>query len=358
MIEINGYPVYGKDSSPQITSTFFGLIGTGIFIIIFIIAMIFIRPAEKRPKYKEVQIVLDTSAVPVPDDVPVPVEKTETVPEKVQINNNEEKKEQKIDVKEVETEQKTVTKKPQNIKTKTHKTETPKVQPKKVEPKKEVIEEPVEYALDPMEAFAQQTAKAPKKEFDWDSGFGDESTVSNSSSSSDKVISGGNSFSGSAGKAASDDSQKITSSAINNSKNNYESSGSTASESLANIRNTKFVSTDVAGVASNTTVKSGKSADGKVYIEMTDGRPRALLKPSSPKISLSEEAASKIDSSRTVTISFRVLAQGNVSEITITPAASLPPIVQEEIKNQLNKWIFESADYDGTAKFEYNIVKK
>lgn len=360
MIEINGYPVFGKDSSPHITSAFLGLIGTFVFFIFFILAVIFVKPAEKYKKYKEVQIVLDTAFVPVPvekkADEKKPVEKTVEQPVK---QTMEKPVEQPIKQNVKDAEEKNVEK---TIK---QPVEKPAKQPVKKTEKQQTeksVKQPIqhevqEYALDPMEAFAQQTAKTPKKDFDWDSGFGDSGTVNSSSGSNTKVSSSGNSFSGSAGTTADTDSQRTTSSEIKNNsvKNNVSENTGAA---IKDIRNTKYISSEVGGVASQTTVKSGKSSDGKVFIEMTNGEPRALLKPESPKIILSEEAASLIDSSRSVTINFRVLRDGNVSEISITPAASLPQLVKKEIKDQLGQWIFESADYDATAKFEYNIVKK
>ena len=93
-------------------------------------------------------------------------------------------------------------------------------------------------------------------------------------------------------------------------------------------------------------------------MEMSNGRSRALISPASPVINLSAQAAATIDTSKIVTINFKVLEAGNVTEIKITPESILTSIVREEIKAQISKWLFEADAYTATATFEYKIVKK
>ena len=110
----------------------------------------------------------------------------------------------------------------------------------------------------------------------------------------------------------------------------------------------------------STNVKSKTSGSGKIEMQMSNGRSRALISPAKPVINLSAQAASTIDSSITVTIKFRVVEAGNVprAEISITPESTLHQLVRDEIRNQISTWRFEPADYAATATFEYKIVKQ
>ena len=58
MTKFKGTPLFGQDSSPQNTSNILALIGTALLWLTFLICAIFIKPSVKKPKYKEVQIVL------------------------------------------------------------------------------------------------------------------------------------------------------------------------------------------------------------------------------------------------------------------------------------------------------------
>ena len=102
------------------------------------------------------------------------------------------------------------------------------------------------------------------------------------------------------------------------------------------------------------------SPDGKTSLAMNDGTARILLEPKSPKISLTDRAASTIDSSHTeLRITFTVNADGRVpvNEIMI-PKSKVSLIVQQEIAAQISQWRFQSASRAGTATFVYIIEKR
>ena len=208
-----------------------------------------------------------------------------------------------------------------------------------------------------MEAFAAQTKQQPKKEVDWDAMFADDEPEETQTTHSKTVQNNEPAFSGSAGTAASVDSAKVTSSS-SAADTKTQGASTTTSKSLEGIRNSTFKGNAANGVQSETLVKTKASGSGKVEMEMSNGRSRALIIPASPVINLSPQAAATIDASITVSISFKVNEQGNVSGITISPAAAFRTIVKQEITAQLLDWIFEPADYSATATFEYKIVKK
>lgn len=375
MTRFKNTPLFGQDSVPQHTSNVFGLAGTIIFWLLFLLLSIVIKPAPKKPKYKEVQIVLSSTPVkekakeapapaepaaapapvadtPASEPVPTPAVSQPPAPKKTEPKKNvAEPKKPASQPKPAEPKKTATQPKPAPAKPKT----TPS--PKAVEPVKEI-----EYAEDPMEAFNKQVAKAPKKEFDW-SQFDDEPAAETSSSASSAVKPQPveSSFSGSAGTTTQTASnQRMTSSSSSTNKVQSQEASASTSTALGKISNTTFTGKAVAGVQSQASVKAATSGSGKVMVEMTDGTQRALLEPAQPIINLSEEAAELIDGSKTVSIQLKVVESGNVprGDIIITPAAILPEAVRLEIYNQISKWRFEAADFTSNAKFEYKIVKK
>ena len=367
MIIYKGKPLLGEDSSVSNTSEFFAIAGTILFWLIFLIFSFVIKPQPKK-QYKEVQIVLSSTPVlqkteeapapaeaasasaasassevveeaPAPALAPEPVQKTVEKPaaKKTEIQKPKAQTQQKKETPKSQTTQKT----------------TAKTAPA---PQK-TVSEPVEYAVDPMEAFAAQTAKKQKQDFDWSQFDDDDATESSTTTQTRTVQNNTPAFSGSAGTAAAADSSKVTSSSSNNSSKSDTASSSTSS-ALQGIKNSTFKGNAANGVQSETSAKTKTSGSGKVEMAMSNGRSRALLYPEKPVINLSASAAATIDASITVSISFRVNEKGNVSGVTISPSSAFKDIVKHEITEQLLDWIFEPADYTATATFEYTIVKK
>lgn len=348
MTKFKGTPIFGPDSSPANSSQILSLIVTSIFWLIFLICMLIIKPKDKQPKFKEVQIVLSSTPIEKKaTEAPAPAAPA-PAPAATQTKADTPAEPPAPKVEKVQ-EQKTAPKKAEQ-----------KPAPKKTETKKAPSKpaEPVTYAEDPMEAFNKQTAAKPKKSFDW-SQFDDEPTPTQTTSSTQNYVDNSTPvFEGSAATAATSNS-KITSKSIESSSSNQSSSTST-SNALGKISNTKFVGSANTSVETESTVNTQRvSGTGKVLMETSTGL-RALLDPAEPIINLSEEAASTIDGSRKVTIQFKVVESGNVprADITITPASILSDIVKNEIISQISKWRFEADTQISIAKFEYKIVKK
>lgn len=351
MIEYKGTPLFGEGSSVSHTSEFFAISGTVLFWLLFLIFSFVIKPQPKK-KYKEVQIVLSSTPVVQKSEVaPAPAEAASAQSEPAQ---TQPVVETPAPAPKAEPVQKTV--------------ETPKpktqTQPKSSSAAKpapapqQTMSEPIEYAVDPMEAFAAQTAKKKKQDFDW-SQFDDDEPVETTTSTQSRTVQNNEpAFSGSAGTAATEDSSKVTSTSSSTGSKSDTASSST-SNALLEIKNSTFKGNAANGVQSETSAKTKTSGTGKVEMEMSNGRSRALLYPEKPAINLSAPAAATIDKSTpAVSVTFKVLESGNVIEIKITPESVLSQIVRDEIKNQISKWRFEPADYIATATFEYKIVKK
>lgn len=343
MINYRGTPLFGEGSSVSHTSEFFAISGTILFWLIFMIFAFVIKPQPEKPKYKEVQIVLSSTPV---------VQKKEESPAPAEAASAAAAASAKSEVSPVQPAVETPKPSPK-------KTEAPKPQPtqKQAPAQQKSVSEPIEYAVDPMEAFAKQTAQKPKKDFDWSQFDDDEMEETSTSDQVRTVHSNEPAFSGSAGTAASTESAKVTSTSSSNNSKSQNASTSTL-QSLEGIRNSSFRGNAANGVQSETSAKTKTSGTGKVEMEMSNGRSRALISPASPVINLSAQAAATIDTSKTVTINFKVLEAGNVTEIKITPESILTSIVRDEIKAQISKWLFEAADYTATANFEYKIIKR
>ena len=369
--DFKGTPLVGQDSISQNTSNFLAIAGTILFWLILLIVLLFAKPIEKKPKYKEVQIVLSSTPTVKKEEAPAPAEAASSAASKTDITQSEPVEvPAPVQPTPVVEKAQPVTEKKSMEKAPAHKPVEKKPEPKpvqKTEAKPAVtkttpaVTEPVEeYAVDPMEAFARQTQKKTKKEFDW-SMFDDEAAeeVSSSSEPVKKIQNNEPLFSGSAAAAAESSSQTVTSSSSTSKSVNNTASSSTSS-ALANIANSSFSGKAANGVESETNVKSAVSGNGKVMLEMSNGSSRALLDPAKPVVNLSEAAASTIDGSRTVKIRFRVVEAGNVprGEIRITPESVLTDLVRNEIFDQLSRWRFEPADYSAFAEFDYKIVKR
>ena len=212
MINYRGRPLFGEDSSPHNTSEFMALGGTLLFCILFLLSMIFVKPFPQKPKYKEVQIVLSSTpivketeanpapAAAAPASAPAPVAEPAPVVEKAALKTEQKTaveqkvveapkpkaqpkpaEPKKVEPKKTETVQKTQPK-PKAETPKTAPAPAPKPAPTPAPAPAPVQEEPVQLYQDPMEAFAQQTKKQPKQEFNWDM-FDDEASEVTSSSS-------------------------------------------------------------------------------------------------------------------------------------------------------------------------------
>ena len=391
-------PLFGQDSSPQHTSNILALIGTLTFWLFFLICMIFIKPKPQKPKFKEIQIVLSQDFTtqkttptkedksenqkesskmqeaqkneviekPVQNEVPQnqTPQVTETVTKAPETknavpNNTEPKTVQKTQAESKPAEQKA----PENTKPKT----APITESKPVQKTESVQNaEPVEYAKSVEELMAEQmNSKKKTNDFNWDMFEDDmnediqDNVYTQFQNNSVETLK--STFSGEAGVAAEQNVSSIKSETVQKEKNasTQKTSNSTAN-ALAKISNTSFKGKVENGIVGQTEVQTETYQDGHVKLKMSNGNTRALLEPTQPVINLSQNAASTIDGSRTVTIRFKVVESGNVpqNEIQITPASILTEIVKSEIIEQISRWRFEAADYIAFAEFDYKIVKQ
>lgn len=361
MTRFKGTPLFGQDSSPHHTSTVLGGAGTLLFWIIFSIVMACIKPQEQKPAYKEVQIVLASTPVEQPDTEENEIIEAAQEPQQMaEVPQNDaaqtlpSPQESASKVEEAPSAVKTPS--PSSEKKQTSESK-PVSKPKQSEKPKE----PVKTYDDPMEAFNKQIASTNKKTFDW-SQFDDASSTEDNSQPQSQSQNGPEDiplFSGTAGKSASSESNKIESKENTEDKKGTSSSAETKN-ALNQIASTKtYTKTAGNGVKSVSEVTTSKSADGKVLIQMANGKSRALLDPLVPAIELSPEAAKTIDSDKKFEISFTVASDGNVIPGSINiPSALISSIALNEIKNQIAEWVFEPANYTSQAKFTYQIIKK
>lgn len=99
---------------------------------------------------------------------------------------------------------------------------------------------------------------------------------------------------------------------------------------------------------------------GGTGLELAGGGTRLLLEPAQPVIHISQESRRYIPGSLEVTISLTVSPEGLVlpGSVKITPESLIHPQVQGEIRAQIGKWRFQSAEGSGQVSFKYNIIKK
>lgn len=399
--KFNSFVETHTDDKTQANALKTAVVGTGILWLILVVLMSVCPGFRKPERYKTISIMLE----PVSESISEKSEKLNPAAEKIENANakeaaapaNIEKAVEKQSepakpvqkpaeqIKKQETAKKadnpaakTVEKpaksaepvkpaesKPENSKAAPAKTvEQPKAAPKVPEtttapaPKKAKIK--YKKSLDEL-MEEQMGASAKQKAFD-DSMFDDVVAETNTSSQSVSKnvnrMDNSSALSGSAAVAADSTSGSVSATADRAEKPSSASSATSAM--LSKISAAQYSTTIGNGLSSKSDVKVAQSTDGKLAIELSDGSARVLLEPLKPVIIISEENGKRIDSSRQVVISFRILAAGNVpfSGITITPSSALPEEIQSEIKDQVSTWRFAPASSDGQAKFEYSIIKR
>ena len=369
-IQYKGTPVFGRDSNPQNTSEFVAIAGTVLFWLIVLLFFIFAKPFAKKPEFKTVQIVLSSTPV-------AKTEKKESAASSAAAKKAEstEKKIEKQDLKTVKAEAAASKTKTENKpKTETPKiADTPKKAPEKpankapskpAESKKAAAPAktpapaaPVEYARSVEDLMAEQmsTTKKSASDFNWDA-FSDSDDGASSSVSQPQKVAAASTTGGSAAKVSqSTDTGVVSQTERDGSVSETASSNTTGK--LSGVRNAKFIGN--AGTSHSSELTAGVSnGSGKNQFAMTDGSSRGLLEPADPRIDLSEQAASLIDSTINVTIFIEVQPSGNVTSVDFNPSSIVPPLVQSEIRAQLvGKWRFERADYSSMGKFQYTIKK-
>ena len=399
--KFNSFVETHTDDKTQANALKTAVVGTGILWLILVVLMSVCPGFRKPERYKTISIMLE----PVSESISEKSEKLNPAAEKIENANAKEaaapanikkavekqsepaKPVQKPaeQIKKQETAKKadnpaakTVEKpaksaepvkpaesKPENSKAAPAKTvEQPKAAPKVPEtttapaPKKAKIK--YKKSLDEL-MEEQMGASAKQKAFDesmFDDVVAETNTSSQSVSKNVNRMDSSSALSGSAAVAADSASGSVSATADRAEKPSSASSATSAM--LSKISAAQYSTTIGNGLSSKSDVKVAQSTDGKLAIELSDGSARVLLEPLKPVIIISEENGKRIDSSRQVVISFKILAAGNVpfSGITITPSSALPEEIQSEIKDQVSTWRFAPASSDGQAKFEYSIIKR
>lgn len=372
MTRFKNLPLFGPDSSPQNTSEKLGLIGTAVVWLILTICFAVIKPAQKTQKYKEVQIVLsNTPAEKRAEEAPAPAapapapSAAETVASEVV-----EAAAPVVESKPAPVETPKPVEKKAEPKPAAKAVEKPKTEPKKTESKpaeakpaaKPVAKkepEPVQTYKSVEELMEEQfTAKKTARTADDVFAQMDADSDYEETTSTQKVVQNTTpAFSGSAATATKASKEPVKSAST--AKTTNQNTSNATSNALGKITNAKFFGTASSSVDTEANVQTTASGNGKVAMVMSNGSSRVLLEPAKPIINLTEQAAATIDGSRKVSITFTVRESGNVprGEISITPESILSEIVRKEIRDQISKWRFESADYISTAVFEYKIVK-
>lgn len=329
--------------------------GTAVVWFLLLIFFAFAPGVQKKEEFKTIQITLD-----------VPQEKTEV--QKTDIASQEtaaSKKTQTSPAKSDAAQSAPASQKKPSVqqpaKTAQKQAASPKTSsPAPVEAKSAPAKAKITYKKSVDELLAEQSGSAKSAQWD-DSVFGDDTAAVSSSSTTNstavnKGVSGTSALSGTAASAALDTGKAVakTDSAVKT------AATSATQNALGKIAAATYTMSAGNGVSSSAKVNVEKNGDGSVAVSMTDGSSRILLDPKKPVIFISDENAALIDSSRTVTVSFKVLAGGNVplSGIVISPSSLLPIQIQSEIREQISQWRFKPASSDGQARFEYSIIKK
>ena len=329
--------------------------GTAVVWFLLLIFFAFAPGVQKKEEFKTIQITLD-----VPQEKPE-VQKTDIASQETAASKKTQTSPAKSDAAQSAPASQKKPSVQQPAKTAQKQAASPKTSsPAPVEAKSAPAKAKITYKKSVDELLAEQSGSAKSAQWD-DSVFGDDTAAVSSSSTTNstavnKGVSGTSALSGTAASAALDTGKAVakTDSAVKT------AATSATQNALGKIAAATYTMSAGNGVSSSAKVNVEKKGDGSVAVSMTDGSSRILLDPKKPVIFISDENAALIDSSRTVTVSFKVLAGGNVplSGIVISPSSLLPIQIQSEIRKQISQWRFKPASSDGQARFEYSIIKK
>lgn len=198
---------------------------------------------------------------------------------------------------------------------------------------------------------ASETASATAPELE-----GSTAVVQNPQAKPVRASSGGRKAAGAQGAASAETSRAlgdIAGAAGKGSVARTDSSGASSASGGAG-------QTGSARAGTATTTSSGSQGAGAVSTVSSlafEGTPRRLLYPASPAITLPESLARTVDSNRSVTVSFTVLADGSVPSalVRFTPQAALSSEIRDYLSKEFSRWRFEKSAQDGQARFLYSI---
>lgn len=334
-----------------------GLCGTGIFWLILLILLAVLPAASNKPKYKVVQIMLSAPAAekqsqPAQTKAEPAQEKTQPAPAEPQAKQAAESEKSAAKKTPAKTQSAPATAKPAPAKNAPSK---PAPAPAPAKPKSQPVKEaaPVEYARDMSDGvdFNKPVEKKRTNADDVWAMFEAETSSSEDNQTVNKVLSE-NTFSGSAGQV--DNTSGGAKSTESRSGKTSAASSSATNKTLQSIEGThgsEISKVEKQGASvSHAQVNSGD-------FTWAEGKIRNLWYPASPEIKFAE--GNEPSMNMEVKIHFTVTPNGNVISIEFPGRASLlTASQQEEIKKQISKWQFDSADYQSEADFILKIVIK
>ena len=215
---------------------------------------------------------------------------------------------------------------------------------KKSQPVKQHVQEAkkanIKYGKSVDELLEAQNSVSKKKTFDWDSMDFSENTNFSSSVPKSNVqkLDNSSSFSGTAGTKTVSDGR--VSSETQKSSAGSDVSSKTLSQ-LGAISKSEYSSVAAAGLES---VAKGinQHLSGKYSMSMQDGSSRILLYPDEPRLKISEENSRTIDSTRNLTITLKILADGTVplGGVSFSPASAIDSAVDSDMAffQRIDRW--------------------
>lgn len=316
------------------------------------------------PEYKEIQIVLDSTPV-----VEQPVEEQSAVAEQESVVAEPvEAPELPNPVEKPVAEAKVESPKAQPSAVKPKAASQPKTQTNttKTDPSKKVDFDNMQYSTDMETAINNQfNNKTSKTQFRDDLFSDDDNSYQENTPQTNIKV---NEKSGAFGEAAlkSDDKSIGAKGSERKDNSDVQSPSDDTQKALKNIANATPYSKSIGNIESTVMAQTTKK-QGYVNMSLSDGSTRALLEPLTPSIELSPDAAKAIENTITVRIKFYVSKDGNVQSGKISilyqnsdnsAESLLPPIVRNEIFDQLRTWLFEPGNTEAYAIFELTIKRK
>ncbi len=368
--QIEKYIKNYSDDKTQNQAMRLALLFTLIIWLTLFVILAFSPGLNQKKKYKTVQITLALVEKIKPEEkIAGNTKKTEEQKQSETAKKTENVKQTQTEKKSQDAKPKTSSVQKTNSDSAPKKTENSQSTQKKVEKNadsaKPAASEPkkanIKYAKTVEQLLEEQNSVSKNKNFDWDSMDFTENTNSsgsgkNNSEQNTQKLNSSDALSGTAG-TKTDVGGRISSETQKTSAGTNASSSTLAR--LGEISKSEFSSTAAAGLD---TVAKGinQHSSGKYSMSMLDGSARILVYPDEPRLKISEENSKTIDSTRNLTITMKILADGTVplGGVSFSPASAIDSAVRSELAAQIQTWRFSSASSDGQAGFYYSIIKR
>lgn len=348
-------PIFGKDSEPHSSSRLLSFCTTVFVWILFFVITILVFPSkEKKPEYEIVRIQLAPKKVE-PEPIIEEIDLSKNFNQNQLLEPLLQELPKFAEAPAIPQKTQTLQKTASSAKTIESSKTTQKIPNNKSTQYNAKKQQSQNYSTIEEQLNAQ--LNGTKKAAVWDESKFSTPINSTSSSSKPSTVNEDSSFSGVQAKVNEYSQNKISTTQPNTQKKQNQKASESTSKALSQMMADSTVQNS--STQTKTSISSSKNSYGQTQIQMSDGSARTIIEPSTITINFSKQASQTITENHEVQISFTVNENGYVvGNISISLESLFSQIVRDEIRAQISRWRFESANNTSQAVFTLKMIKK